>query len=359
MHNSWRQLLFVGAIMSLSGCSLFGGAGNYQQSTSAQALQMPPQLSPPKTESTYAIPPTSGLGAPSSQMTSATGTLSTQAGQAGVLPKVAGMKLEQAGPFHWLRVDAPPGVVWPKIKAYFQAHGYSFVEANPRSGVLITNWKESAHGLPKGFLGMLIKNIVASGERERYVVRLVAAQDGKATDVFLSEQGAIKAKDSQGDLVWQWQPPNPAKEATTLQALMVYMGMPKQEAKAMLAASRAPVGQLYTLAEEGGTPVLKTAQPFAIAWPQVGLGLDRANLVVEKQDRAEGIYAVKYVGESQSSPLQRLFGGGSVLNHGARFEIKVVPQGSAVLIYALNAKGKPLSAKGAREVLKQLLGSLQ
>ena len=362
MLDAFRRAALLGAVLGLGGCSLWGGSGSYQMDASAQELQVPPQLTPPRAESTYAIPPAQGLGPQAATAQSAAGASAAGVGagavQSGVLPTVPNMHLQQAGAFRWLSVDAKPGQVWPQVLAFFKARGFTLVKSDARTGVIRTDWKIEGNGLPKGFLAALINNISASGARDRYVVRLVRGSNG-ATDVYLSHQGAIKAKDGQGDMVWQWQPPDPAKEASMLQALMVYMGAPQTEAKTLAAAVSTPGASVYALSEQGGTTVLKAAQPFDQAWPQIGLGLDRVDLVVDQQDRAKGVYDVSYVGESRSNALQRLFGGGSVLNHGTKFQITVVSEGSGVTVRALDAKGQPLSPKGAHEVLNLLLSGLQ
>lgn len=362
MLDALRHAALVGAVLGLGGCSLWSGSSGYQMDASAQQLQVPPQLSAPKAQSTFAIPPAQAGG---TQVASAPGVASAAAGvatatsQPGVLPSVPNMKLREAGGFRWLQVATNPGKVWPKAVAFFKSRGFTLAEANPHTGVIRTDWKISKHGLPKGFLASLIKNLMYSGERERYTARLVrGAHD--STDVYLSYQGAIKAKDSQGDMVWQWQPPNPGKEASTLQALMVYMGAPKGEATQLAGAVSTAPHAVYALGKHDGTTVLNGQLPFDQAWPQIGLALDRVDLVVDQQSRAQRVYEVSYVGASQSNALQRLFGGGSVLNHGAKFRITVAASsGGSVTVHALNAKGKPLSPNGAHAVLSLLLSGLQ
>lgn len=361
MLDAFRRTALLGAVLGLGGCSLWGGSGGYQMDASAQQLQVPPQLTPPKAESTYAIPPAGSLGPQAATAQSAAaasaGGIGSAATQTGVVPVVPNMHLQRAGAFRWLSVDAKPGQVWPQAVAFLKKRGFTLAQSDASTGVIRTDWKIESNGLPKGFLASFIKNLFDSGARDRYIVRLVRGAND-TTDVYLSYQGAIKAKDSQGDMVWQWQPPNPSKEASMLQALMVYMGAPQAEAKQLAGAVASPGASVYALNQQSGTTVLKAALPFDQAWPQIGLGLDRVDLVVDQQDRAKGVYDVSYVGESRSNALQRLFGGGSVLNHGTKFQIKVVREGNTVTVHALDAKGKPLSPNGADEVLKLLLSGL-
>lgn len=360
MLDMFRRLALVGAVVGLGGCSLWGGSNGYKMSASTQTLQVPPQLSPPKAQSTYAVPPASGLGPQgetAQSMTQGGQGGVENASQPGVLPKVPGMQLQQAGAFRWLVVDEAPGKIWTQVLAFFKARGFGLSQADIRSGVIRTDWKESEHGLPKGMFADVISNVYYSGARDRYVVRLVRGAND-STDVYLSHQGAIRDKDSQGDLVWQWLPPNPGKEASLLQALMVDLGAPQAEAQKAGAATTSSGPSVYALSKEDGSTVLKADQPFAQAWPQIGLGLDRVDLVVEQQDSAQGLYHVTYVGNSRSNALQNLFGAGSVLQHGTKFQIKVVTEGAGVTVRALDAKGKPLSPKGAHEVLKLLLSGL-
>ncbi|MEJ2630366.1 MAG: outer membrane protein assembly factor BamC [Acidihalobacter sp.] len=362
MLDAFRRAALVGAVLGLGGCSLWGGSGGYRMDATAQELQVPPQLTPPKAESTYAIPPAGSLGPEAATAQSAAeasaGGVASAATQAGVVPVVPNMQLQQAGAFRWLLVDAKPGQVWPEVLAFFKSRGFKLARSDAATGVIRTDWKINDNGLPKGFLASIINNIYASGARDRYVVRLVRGPNG-TTDVYLSHQGAIKAKDSQGDMVWQWVPPNPAKEASMLQDLMVYMGAPEGKAKKLANAVTTPSRSVYALSQQDGTTVLKVALPFDQAWPQIGLGLDRVDLVVDEQDRAKGVYDVSYVGESRSNALQRLFGGGSVLNHGTKFRVEVVRESGAVTVRVLDAKGHPLSPKGTREVLNLLLSGLQ
>ncbi len=356
MLELFRRAALFGAMVGLGGCTLLGNSSHqYPMTTAVKQLEVPPSLKMPPVNQVYAIPPATSPGPQSAGMAAAVGSSSTVAN---VLPQVPGMRLEQAGAFHWLVVNESPARVWLQVLHDFKSQGFSFAEENPRIGVLRTQWRQNPHGLPKGLLGGLPGNLYDSGKREAYVVRLAPGLKSGVTEIYLSYQEALEFRSAQGGLDWAWVPPNPGKEVSALLSLMQTLGAtPAQLHRA--ATHTASSGSRYVLTKQGGQPVIVAPLPITQAWPQVGLALDRANLIVIHANRHLRIYEVSYREVSQSNFFQRLFEKRSKLKPGTRFMIQLVslPRGR-VAIYALKIDGQYLSPTNARLVLRHLFKGL-
>lgn len=387
--------------LGLGGCSWIGGHPGpaYSEDAATRTLAMPPDLTAPQTSSTYAVPSGQGLGpapgapTPTTQAEPAAASPSNAAAlmpQAGVTPTAVGIRLINQGDSHWLAIQAAPATVWPYLTAYFKSVGFKLVETDAKTGVIRTDWRDGKYGVPKGLTGRLFSNLYDSGTRERLVARLVSDRDGAASLVYLSYQGAVEEKIGSGAMHWQWAKPAPGKEATELQALMNYLAshiphaqlsaapVPTASAPAAPSAAQAPAAVAaapaangmaaaagmhtdpadYKVLDVNEQPVMRSALPFATAWTQIGVALQRVNFVVDKADEAKGLYHVTFEGHDDNGYFGNLFGAGGVLSRGAKFIIAVKHHKGGVQIEADNPMMLPVETGGARGILEMIRGGM-
>lgn len=385
MSKALRTAAIPILALTLGGCTWMGAHPGpaYPENSATQALAVPPDMMAPKTASTYAVPSAKGLGPAQttpSQLSPpsaapAQAQLQSVAPQPGVLPSAAGMQLVNQGGFHWLSIQASPGAVWPHVLAYFKAQGFKAVEADAKTGVIRTDWKGTQAGLPKGLTSRLFKGLYDSGKRERFVVRLVSHQDGASSLLYLSYQGAIEENIGSGAMHWQWAKPDPGKEATALQSLMNYLAahLPaSQLSPAPIARSGTQSGPAqvsvpttdtatgrtepsdYRIMNVNQQPVMRSALPFATAWPQIGIALGRADFIVHKADAAKGLYHVTYHGQNQGSALGNMLGSDAVMSMGTKFVIAVQHHAGGVQVEVDNPMMLPVESGGAQGILEMI-----
>lgn len=409
--------------LSLGGCSWLGiGSGpNYQNSQSPKALAMPPNLTAPKTTSTYAIPSGKGLGPAehhqTSQPPSASGTSSqptpntSSSGQnqpligtngkrknttavqpqSGVVPVAKDIHLVSKGTTSWLNIHAAPGSVWPHVVHYFKAKGFKLAKADAKTGVIRTKWQGSQAGIPKGLTSHLFKSLYDSGKRERYVVRVVSHNNGKATLLYMTYEGAVEKNIGSGAMHWQWAKPDPGKTASELQALMNYLaahlpakshpvaevssastgqgsqstikpGSVKTGSASQSSPSKTSAGAgnahtnpaNYKIVVANQESVMRSSLPFATAWPQIGVALHRASFTINKADKSKGLYYVKYNGPSKNNIVRDLLSANQLISMGSSFVIRVRQHKSGVQIEVDNPMMLPVQSDGAGDVLKMI-----
>lgn len=412
------------AALSLGGCSWLGiGSGpGYQNSQSPKELSMPPNLTAPKTTSTYSVPSGKGLGPssqqkqeagsssasetsaqpastppPSGQHQSASSTTANQDNSAasnpqpGVVPVAKGIHLVSKGTTSWLNIHATPGVVWPHVIQYFKTLDFKLAKADAKTGVIRTDWQSSKAGIPKGLTSHLFKTLYDSGKRERYVVRLVSHDNGKATLLYMNYEGAVEKNIGSGAMHWQWANPDPGKQASELQALMNYL-VAHLPAKSFSAGevSSANAGQVSQSATEPGStktgivsksgasgsegsaggvhtnpadykvvvanqqPVMRSSLPFSTAWPQIGAALHRASFTINKAEKSKGLYFVKYQGPSKNNTVRDLLSAQQLTSMGSSYVIRVRHHHSGVQVEVDNPMMLPVQSGGADNILKMI-----
>jgi outer membrane protein assembly factor BamC len=185
----------------------------------------------------------------------------------------------------------------------------------PNLGIMETDWAENRAKLPQDFirnsLGKVLDSLYSTSERDRFRTRLERSASG-GTEIYVSHRGMVEVYNSQqkDQTVWQPRPSDPELEAEFLRRLMIKLGVPQEQSKALVASGAAkPTSRVATV---GATPVVQIDEGFDRAWRRVGLALDRTGFTVEDRDRAQGMYFVRYVEPSAEKNdagfLGKLFG---------------------------------------------------
>jgi outer membrane protein assembly factor BamC len=300
-----RILLAVAALALLGACGsvgeFFDGKKvDYQSAGKLPPLDIPPDLTAPARDNRYAVPESgkpattlSGYQAERAQARPGTGA---------VLPTAEGVRVERDGNQRWLVVNAPPEKLWPLVKEFWQESGFLLRQEMPESGIMETDWAENRATIGDSWvtrtLGGLLRSAHGTPERDKYRTRLERTPTG-GTELYISHRGMVQintpAEGYAGSftLGWQPRPADPELEAEFLRRLMVRLGTPEEQAKAMLAA--APPQQRSALKKGlDGQELLEVFEPFDRAWRRVGLALDRVGFTVEDRDRQKGVYFVRY-----------------------------------------------------------------
>lgn len=348
------RLAVLGVLLWLAGCAGSGEKSDgpvYAQAKSLPPLEVPPDLSAPGFDDSYAVPTADGRYS-ARQLERVAPEARTQTG---VLPRTPGIEVQRVGDLRWLIVDASPEALWPKLHQFWESQGLNLAVDDPRAAVMQTEWAESRAGVERSwrrFLGALYD----AGQRDMYRLRLERGEDGK-TLIFLTHRGARDVAVDDTIVRWELAPPDPEVEAIMQTRLMVFLGAGAEQAEQAIA--QAPSSAIGTeLIREGDRPVLVVEDRFPRTWRRVGMTLDRLSLVVDDQDRSAGVYYVTYKGEEAKRGFFSRRDPAS-LRVDEQYQVHVTDAGGRTELRAFDVEGRPLLPAKAEEILRRLENELK
>lgn len=357
-------------LASLAGCSsidgfLSGDKIDYRNSAvKTRPLEVPPDLTQLARDPRYA--PQGGVISASTTPQ----TPSLQTGSApmpsGVAPSVVGkVRVEKQGTQRWLVAEAPPEVVYPEVRAFWQERGFNLVTDNAQAGVMETDWVENRAKLPNDFirstLGRFVDRLYDTGERDRFRTRIERTASG--TEIYLTHRGLeeIYTNDRKESTVWRPRDNDPQLEAEVLTRLLVRLGTQEEGAKAAVANAPEAPARARALATTGQ---MEVDEPFDRAWRRVGLALDRSGYSVEDRDRSAGLFYVRYVdpklaGVEEPNFFARLFGAKAPDRTPVRYRVALKAEGTKTTVSVQTSAGAPETGDAARNIVTQLVRELR
>ncbi|HQU16917.1 MAG: hypothetical protein B7Z66_00925 [Chromatiales bacterium 21-64-14] len=363
-----RFAMLAALVLLVGGCAsmhtLFPGlAPQYKGSKVERPLDVPPDLTAlpddTATQIPGAVPAAQTPGGPASGPGS-------QGASSQVAPPIPGIRVVRDGSERWLVIDLPPDQVWPRVRAFWLENGFVLEEQDPRVGTMQTNWRENRTMIPEDPIRRLITRILPSvysaPTRDQYRVRVEAGTAPGTTDLYLSQRGVKQV--AQGDgFIWEARAPDPDQEATMLRRLMVFLGVHKARAQALVAGAHEPPPRAELIRGSDGDLSLRISEPFDRAWQRTGIALDRVGFLVQAQNRAKGVYYVRYddplKDQEKRSLLGRLFG--SKQSNSDRYWVRLQqqPTGQDTRVVVLSNGGKPNNSKTAQRILTVLQEQLR
>ncbi len=363
------RLLPLGALLAAaalaSGCSVLESDRiDYKSAGRGPTLEVPPDLTK--------LPQTSRFAVPGEAVSAATLQLSTQLASttpaARTAPAALGdVRVERQGNQRWLVVNRTPDQLWSPIRDFWQESGFLLTQDDPQVGIMETDWAENRAKLPQDIvratIGRLLEGLYSTGERDRFRTRL--ERNGNATEIFITHRGMVEVYSNQAkdQTVWQPRAADPELEAEFIRRLMVKLGVPQDQSRAVLAA--APTATRTAAAAPGinANQAITVDEPFDRAWRRVGLALDRAGFTVEDRDRSRGTYFVRYVDpavvNTQPGLLQRLMGSSPSTNAPLRFRVTVQGTGERSTVNVLGGDGQPDNGPNAQRIASVLAADLR
>lgn len=351
--------IVVGLVVSMSGCSNIGSVIklpdkkiDYKGSKTVKSLDVPPDLSSPDYDETYARLPSGGVSASAYAQQRRLG-----GGEAAVLPSVQGVNIVNQGGVRYLQVAAAPEVLWSRLTGFWSTMGVSLQKDEPRIGVMETEWAENRAGLPMDWLrkavGSVFQGVYDAGVRDKFRLRVERA--GAGTNVYVSHQRAEEVLLDNGGVKWALRPSDPELEAIILNRIVAHLGGASKEAQVREAASVSNV----SMSTVGGRPALKVGGRFSDVWLRTGVVLERQGLSVEKQRKDDGVYEVVYrdkgSNKSKEGWLSRIFkSNNEVVRAGGVYQIHITDSGSYSLVSVTDKEGEPVSPSVAQILLEQL-----
>jgi outer membrane protein assembly factor BamC len=350
---------------ALAGCSVLEGDRiDYKSAAKGATLDVPPDLSQLSRDSRYQVPG-GPVTASAYQIGQSAPTLPTAA------TTVGDVRIERAGSQRWLVINRPADQLWGPVREFWQENGFLLAMDQSNLGIMETDWAENRAKIPQDFvrnaLGKVLDSFYSTSERDRFRTRFERTATG-GTEIFISHRGMIEVYSSSSasrDLqtVWQPRPSDPELEAEFLRRLMVRLGVPQEQSKALVAGGVAkPTSRV---ANVNNVPVVQIDEGFDRAWRRVGLALDRTGFTVEDRDRAQGTYFVRYVPPNADKKEPGFFGKlfsfgrGESAEGPLKFRIALRSQGEATTVSVLNGQGAPEASSNAQRIVQVIADDLK
>jgi outer membrane protein assembly factor BamC len=360
--NTLSRFALLAVAASLAACSVFESDKiDYKSAGKVPTLEVPPDLTQLSRDNRYVVP-----GAPvSANAMQASMTNAPSAPTAS--SSIGDVRLERSGSQRWLVVNRAPDQLWDPIRDFWMENGFLLSTDQRNLGIMETDWAENRAKLPqdviRGTLGKLMDSLYSTGELDRFRTRLERTTNG--TEIFVSHRGMaeVYSNSSKDQTIWQPRPADPELETEFLRRMMVKLGVPQEQSKAMLAAGAPPAVQRATVTVENGQPTVRINENFDRAWRRVGLTLDRTGFTVEDRDRAAGTYYVRYVPPDRKEPgtLAKLlsFGRAGQDAKPLKLRVQVKSQGEASIVSVLNDTGSPDTTDNAKKIVQVIADDMK
>ena len=355
----FAKLAVLVACAALGACSVLDNDRiDYKSATKGATLDVPPDLTQLSRDSRYQVPG-GPVTASSYQIGQSAPTMPTAANTVG------DVRIERAGNQRWLVVNRSADQLWGPIRDFWQESGFLLSLDQANLGIMETDWAENRAKIPQDFirnsLGRLLDSAYSTAERDRFRTRLERTANG--TEIYISHRGMqeVYANTRQDQTVWQPRASDPELEAEFLRRLMVKLGVPQEQSKAVTAAGAAkPTSRVAAI---NNSPVVQMDEGFDRAWRRVGLALDRTGFTVEDRDRSQGTYFVRYVppNPDRKEPgfFGRLFSRSTPTEAPLKFRIAVKSQGESTTVSVLNGEGAPETSENAQRIVQVIADDLR
>jgi outer membrane protein assembly factor BamC len=329
----------------VSGCSWFGGKkSSGHGSRDSQSLEVPPELSQPRTSDAMAIPVVTA-----EQARSGSSRASQQVVNTALLPDMTGARIKQEGGIRWAELDSSPEVIWQESQGYFRSIGFEISNEDPKLGIFDTGWLSNRAYREIGFWRSLFGEVAVTGLKDRYRVRLERTDNPNVTRMYLSHQGLIEDvyEEVQRDNIsrfWRWRPNDPELEAETLKRFLVFRGMDEEQAE-QVTRPKAPV-ERARLENVSNGQIVVVNDNFAHTWRHAGVAIDRLGLTVTDRNRSEGLYYIEISDafieqhKEDSSLMKKWFGGDDEKKSNTTFVMKVTQQQDETWVSLHDQKGQ-------------------
>jgi len=297
-------------------------APDYVNSSKAEKLQLPPDLSEYETSDTYNVP-----GAATSY-TDYENQRNRTIEKVELLKDPEGIKLVKSGNFRWLIVNKSPDKIWPHLEDFWYEQGFNMKKTNRRLGIMETEWTtpeniEEELGIADTFDSWL-DSLSGDDEKTKFRTRLEKGSQANSTEIYIShrkrdsvntEAMEAIARARQGSYdpstvysIPEYKSDDDPKEpvpsgdieltevdmqinAEIMRRLLVFLGMQDLDAKERIEKPQVIVKA--KLVNNNGKSI-ELYEPFDRSWRRLSIALDMIGFLTEDRDRSKGLYYVTY-----------------------------------------------------------------
>ena len=297
-------------------------APDYVNSSKAEKLQLPPDLSEYETSDAYNVP------GEATSYTDFENQRSKKIEKVELLKDPDGIKLVRSGNMRWLVVDKSPDQIWPHMEDFWYEQGFNMKKVNRRLGVMETEWtapKNIGDELSIGeAMDVWLASITGEDEKTKFRTRLEKGSKKDTTEIYISHRKMegvdleameriekvregtystniykIEEYKSDDDPKKPSIPSNVKLteadfevNAEIMRRLLVFLGM--QDLDAEKKVKKPQVIVKAKLIENDNGVSIKLNDPFDRSWRRVSIALDMIGFLTEDRDRSKGLYYVTY-----------------------------------------------------------------
>ncbi len=292
LHSRTACSLII-LVVTLAGCSWidkYDRRDKYLEAGSIPPTQIPPGLDQPPFEAALPIP----------QVADARG-LSGKKFEIG-LPQavsttfgVEKVVIKKLGDSRWVFLDATPSTVWPQIVRFFAVTNMDVALADPRRGVLESEWISTRDdGAEEIVVSIAKQDFDQATIANRFRVSIEPGIRSGSSEVYLeTRQLSLGAASLPEDVSWEGKSDDLELEAALLTKLAYYLGESINEPVFSIGAT-ALREEKARLIPDIVSPVLIYKLEYERAWATVGSALKNARIPVEDLDRTAQIYYIYY-----------------------------------------------------------------
>lgn len=361
-------LMAVFAACAVAGCSSISERQkiDYKSAKRLPPLEVPPDLITPQSSERYAV--FDQDGSTYSDYTRARAA-ARGATQENILPARDGMRIESAGDYRWLVVDAEPQALWQPLREFWQETGFLLARENPETGVMETDWAENRAKVDDSWFGStfsFMRLVYSLNERDKFRTRVERGDEPGTSEIFISHRGVYQKQQAQNSTnlqkaVWQLRPRDPELEAEMLYRLMARLGATQEQIEQARTAPD-PLPRAELASGEGNLEYLEVKDSFDRAWRRVGLALDYIGFTVEDRDRSRGVYFVRYNDPDanvEQKGLAKLAFWRDKEPPKQKFQIRVAGQDTGSEVHVLDEAGTVLATPTSNRILTLLREELK
>ena len=363
------SIALVAMAFALSGCESMQVTKriDYKSTSTAPALELPPDLTTPRYDDRYSVSTASGLAAQQA---------SGKSRESEFLATVPNARIARAGNERWLVVKVTPEQAWTVTRQFWSESGFVLAVEQPALGLMETDWAENRADIPadalRRSLGQFADIFYTTYKRDKFRTRVERGAEVGTVEIYVSHRGMEQVPTAKIDssspaaFAWALMPPNPDLEAEMLTRLMVRFGTAEPQAVAAVAQAAAQPDRARIEKGADGVPKLVIDESFDRAWRRVGLALDRSGFTVVDRDRSTGVYYVRYadpdaeIGKRDQSWLSKLaFWRKDEAEKPEQYRITVVEQAPSSLVSVQDTKGAPDKTPASDRILALIKDQLK
>lgn len=337
--------------------------------SNVNALELPPDLLTSGVDPNFRIPGGGEERVSVRHLDADTGARTDNRGS-GFLTPTPELQILRDEQLRWISAQGNPDVWWNTLKEFWQTQNLPLLRDDPVIGIMETEWAENRAGLPltgtQNLLGRLVGTLYDAGTRDQYRLRIDSANG--YTEIFLTHRGAIERPGS-GDQGWRWAMTegNRELEAEMLNRLFVFLstGESSIHSRPIEESDFERTGQVDLIDRDGIQQLRLQGDPNAL-WRRLGIGLDRAGLLVDEQNRSQNFILVTYRPElaedqrdTNNSFFTRILGSRRDRREGQQYTIQISIENRELLIEIRDSDGSPLSSRDARFFLEKIQPQLR
>ena len=292
LHSRTACSLII-LVVTLAGCSWidkYDRRDKYLEAGSIPPTQIPPGLDQPPFEAALPIPLVAdarGLSGKKFEI-GLPQAVSTTFG-------VEKVVIKKLGDSRWVFLDATPSTVWPKIVRFFAVTNMDVALADPRRGVLESEWISTRDdGAEEIVVSIAKQDFDQATIANRFRVSIEPGIRSGSSEVYLeTRQLSLGTASLPEDVSWEGKSDDLELEAALLTKLAYYLGESINEPVFSIGAT-ALREEKARLIPDIVSPVLIYKLEYERAWATVGSALKNARIPVEDLDRTAQIYYIYY-----------------------------------------------------------------